>query len=939
MPKGIGYNKNIIETLRKSFGMQRETLIRVLGLEKKIEELQAAKQKVEEDTVDVVGDGKIEGIVDVIGDAPQEIVEDKVEEAVEDKVEEAVETKVDDKVEARLQALEKGIEEIEDKIEEAVEDKVEEAVDVIGDGKIDDIVDVIGDAPQDFIEDKVEDKVEEAVDVIGDGKIDDIVDVIGDAPQDFIEDKVEDKVEDIEEKVDDKIESRLEALEEVVEDKVEEIEDKTPDKSQNPDISGIFDDDDKEEIPPELDDLIKDVRGEKEEGGTETKKSVATKKKTRKIPVARKIPKKKPVVKKKKISAESLKKGTVLDDDFKSRVYGIDEEGEPLSGEERKIRFKKSKISADDIRGTKPVDTPPEPTSKDEGETEGLKGIRDVLDDILKVLRLDFKGDRKEARDAQKEAARKKRGKREDELEGRGGGIGKAAAGIGKAVKAMVSPFSSIWDNIINFIKTVFIGALFNKTMKWFGDPKNQKKAERIGKFFKDWWPALALAAGLFLTPLGGLVSGVVGLLTAIIPKLVMAIASNPYAALALVGTGLAVWGITSLSKGLGGDKEGENLAEAQNQSSEQLQEEGMGAGDAEVLSQSVTTSNVNRMTEGDTNIRSNTNMLQTGMNDPLGGNSMGRFNEGGLVQHYNDQKSAKNFIQNFNEGGLVQNFNEGGMVGKELVYSTRKFTTEKVVKGDEIERKKTREKTTGAIQLEDLYENQDQILSQLPEGTTIESIVNGTSDIDPQVLYPILQSSDAQMASTAKEGVTDMKMMQDNNLINPDNTVKGFSSYNQNFKGGGLVDTYNNLTKIKNYKQGGFVSGPGGVDKVPARLTAGEFVMSKGAVQKFGVNTLASMNAAGGGTNVPTITQEYNQGGLVQYFESGGIVRDMAKEPVGTPIVNSTNKTITLPTIPKQDQSMTRSNSDVPQFRIPIQSSQRSMVISSLGISDLIGG
>ena len=64
-----------------------------------------------------------------------------------------------------------------------------------------------------------------------------------------------------------------------------------------------------------------------------------------------------------------------------------------------------------------------------------------------------------------------------------------------------------------------------------------------------------------------------------------------------------------------------------------------------------------------------------------------------------------------------------------------------------------------------------------------------------------------------------------------------------------------------------------------------------------------------------------------------------MAKEPVGTPIVNSTNKTITLPTIPKQDQSMTRSNSDVPQFRIPIQSSQRSMVISSLGISDLIGG
>ena len=37
----------------------------------------------------------------------------------------------------------------------------------------------------------------------------------------------------------------------------------------------------------------------------------------------------------------------------------------------------------------------PAPNTLPEGEeTEGLKGIRDVLDDILGVLRLDFKGDR-----------------------------------------------------------------------------------------------------------------------------------------------------------------------------------------------------------------------------------------------------------------------------------------------------------------------------------------------------------------------------------------------------------------------------------------------------------------------------------------------------------------------------------------------------------------
>ena len=81
---------------------------------------------------------------------------------------------------------------------------------------------------------------------------------------------------------------------------------------------------------------------------------------------------------------------------------------------------------------------------------------------------------------------------------------------------------------------------------------------------------------------------------------------------------------------------------------------------------------------------------------------------------------------------------------------------------------------------------------------------------------------------------------------------------------------------KIKGEEQGfsggGFVSGPDGVDKVPARLTAGEFVMSKGAVQKYGANTLAAMNAAGGGTNVPTPVNGYNEGGLVGGAGLGGL-------------------------------------------------------------------
>ena len=921
------------KTLSKSFGMQRKTLVRVLGLEKKIEELQAAKQKVEE-------------VVDDIG---------------------------------------------EDKIKNVVEDIAEDKPDVISD-------------------------------VISDGKIDDIVDVVKDAPQDVIEEKVEDKVEEIEEKVEDKVEARLEVLE----DKVENIEDKTPDKSQNPDISGIFDDDDKEEIPPELDDLIKDVQ---EEGETETKKPAATKKKPRKKPTARKIPKKKPVAKKKKISVEDLKKGTVMDPDFKSRVYGEDEEGEYLSGEERKIRFKKSKISADDIRGTKPVDTPPEPTSKDEGETEGLKGIRDVLDDILKVLRLDFKGDRKEARDSQKEAARKKRGKREDKLEG----VGKAAGGIGKAISAMVKPFSSIWDIVMNFVKTVIIGVLLNKILKWFGNPKNQGKIKSLGKFFRDWWPALTTAALLFLTPLGGLVKGVVGLLTAIIPKLVMAIAANPWAAAAVLG-GVAIYGIAKMA---GGKKKEKPQKDAIPK--EEIQETG----------------NQVEMSGG-------------------GVVPISPYEEdGGGTYHYNEGGVARTFIQKYNQGGLVQHFKEGGEAvspegdywagrdtshfgqtgyrtgqkyPEQFVFRDEKFKQHVITKGDEvIKDEETYTDIGGSIGMPDLIEHQTQLVEQIRkvpgyENINFMDVIQYPNDrgnlvgIKAETLYPILNKSDAGKATMAKRDAA-MEMDRESNMehLNPQRVTEKLGEMGH-WKGGGPVRGFNT---------GGEVPGTGNKDTVPAMLTPGEFVMSKGAVnkygtdtlenmnaaagasapsskssgdnegtvpamltpgefvvsapavQEYGTNTLESMNAMGGGTNKPEFkepsvevnngglisnyrnmkTNHYYTGGLVQYLQGGGevnqpkgMMRFLAgaadhmtmgltdfdkrgsmldgaqrmgdKMAPGKPNVQQgENKTITLPTIPKEDQAQTRSNSDVPQFRINIESSQRSMVISSLGISDLMGG
>ena len=70
--------------------------------------------------------------------------------------------------------------------------------------------------------------------------------------------------------------------------------------------------------------------------------------------------------------------------------------------------------------------------------------------------------------------------------------------------------------------------------------------------------------------------------------------------------------------------------------------------------------------------------------------------------------------------------------------------------------------------------------------------------------------------------------------------------------KPGGLVSGYSGGGLFE-----GLVSGEKGVDKVDAKLTDGEFVMSTGAVNRYGVDQLEAMNAAGGGTNRPTIRNE----------------------------------------------------------------------------------
>ena len=70
---------------------------------------------------------------------------------------------------------------------------------------------------------------------------------------------------------------------------------------------------------------------------------------------------------------------------------------------------------------------------------------------------------------------------------------------------------------------------------------------------------------------------------------------------------------------------------------------------------------------------------------------------------------------------------------------------------------------------------------------------------------------------------------------------------------GGKLIDSAISEAKSLKLRQGGFIGGFGGGDRVPAMLEQGEFVLNKEAVQNIGVNNLSELNAGknSGGMNI----------------------------------------------------------------------------------------
>ena len=90
-------------------------------------------------------------------------------------------------------------------------------------------------------------------------------------------------------------------------------------------------------------------------------------------------------------------------------------------------------------------------------------------------------------------------------------------------------------------------------------------------------------------------------------------------------------------------------------------------------------------------------------------------------------------------------------------------------------------------------------------------------------------------------------------------------------------IDNNDDNNDVALFASGGVVKGPGGVDNVDAKLTAGEFVMTKKAVNKWGIGFFESLNAMVGSRNDGHLTGRYEEGGIVTE-EQDNITEELLK-------------------------------------------------------------
>lgn len=509
-------------------------------------------------------------------------------------------------------------------------------------------------------------------------------------------------------------------------------------------------------------------------------------------------------------SSISTEEDELLRDEFKR-----------VKGKVGRFKLKKKRITAEDMGTTGPVTVSDDqffltssaviPKKSADPEAEGDDSeVLKKLDDILSSLRMENKEEKDKTRSDKKDAAEEKRRAREKKLES-----GKRKE-FKNLINNVIAPVTNILQDIINWFKWTFIGFVFNQVLGWFQDPENKKKVEALSAFVKAFWPAILAAAVLFLTPFGAFIRSTIKLLRWAIPKMFGIIKKHPKiaAAAALFGAGLLVPQFFP---------ETVNEQERKTKEAEGTKEEKIAA-----LKKQKENLNPLQIIQGvGSEIDDQIKFLETGKTAQYGASPLNSNNSALKLDDENaDLSEMPDVLSQFQD---IEGMSGGGLVGDTIIntYSNG-----------------------GLIQNTGGQFNNVNTLGSEGAFNPIFGFTGGGINL-PNVNIPSMKTNISLMSGG---GATTNTTGSSRSMLNV-NDIR--------FSGGGGVTGDSGVD----------VTGAGPDTQLVA-LQPGEIVMSKGAVNHWGANTLLGMNKAGGGTNVPKMANNIQMatgGGMVGSPLSGG--------------------------------------------------------------------
>jgi len=137
-------------------------------------------------------------------------------------------------------------------------------------------------------------------------------------------------------------------------------------------------------------------------------------------------------------------------------------------------------------------------------QEDDLDGINEKLDDLLDHIRTMNEIEEKQTEEQRKKDERERREKKENKRE-------KVKNFLLKPIEKALKPVNDLFSRIIGGLFKILAAKALIKLIDWFTDPANKEKVNAIGRFVKDFWPAILAGFLIIGTGLGGLATTLLG--------------------------------------------------------------------------------------------------------------------------------------------------------------------------------------------------------------------------------------------------------------------------------------------------------------------------------------------------------------------------------------------------------------------------------------------